>query len=78
MTFHDDVNKDIFTEISDKFAKEVEKINMGSTAELCIHYWDMLTMVRSFLKAERTGDWFGHLTQVERMVPYFHGSGHFR
>lgn len=37
----------------------------------------MLTIVRSFIKAERTGDWFGHLTQVERMIPYFHASGHF-
>lgn len=37
----------------------------------------MVTSVKLFIKAERTGDWNLHLNTIEEMLPFFHASGHF-
>lgn len=64
--------------IGEKFIKEIENIKKrGPTAELWLQYWDMLCIVRNFLKAERSGNWELHLKSIKQMIPYFHASGHF-
>lgn len=77
MDFADEIKNDEFITIRDKFMKEIEKLQKrGPTAELWIQYWDMVSIVRSFIKAERSGNWDEHLKNIERMLPYFHASGH--
>lgn len=49
----------------------------GATSQLWVQYFDMITTVKNFIRAERMGDWKLHLTCVQRMIPYFHGSEHF-
>lgn len=37
----------------------------------------MVSVLKDFIAAERMGDWNLHLHTIERMIPYFHASGHF-
>lgn len=38
----------------------------------------MVFIVKDFLYAEKSGDWELHLKTIERMLPFFHATGHFR
>lgn len=49
----------------------------GPTARLWIQYFRMINIMKNFIQAERSGDWYGHLRAVQEMLPYFHASGHF-
>lgn len=49
----------------------------GPTAQLWIQYFNMVSLAKEFLRAERMGDWKAHLSCVKEMLPYFHSSGHF-
>lgn len=49
----------------------------GPTSKLWMQYWEMISIVKDFIRAERSGNWNLHLKCVERMLPYFHASGHF-
>lgn len=78
MDFGKEINSDEMTKIRDKFIKEIEKLQKrGPTAALWIQYWDMLCIVRNFLKAERASKWELHLECVKQMIPFFHATGHF-
>lgn len=33
----------------------------------------MITIAKEFIRAERMGDWEGHLTCIKKMLPYFRG-----
>ncbi|GFY45005.1 uncharacterized protein TNIN_99131 [Trichonephila inaurata madagascariensis] len=37
----------------------------------------MVSVLKDFIAAECMGDWNQHLQTIERMIPYFHASGHF-
>lgn len=76
-SFIDYMNKEEFVSIKDKFMHQIEMIEeKGPTAQLWIQYWNMLAIVKDFIKAERSGDWDLHLKGIRRMIPYFHASGH--
>lgn len=45
------------------------------TARLCIQYSETIQILRSFIRAERTGDWDLHLRALQDMLPYFASSG---
>ena len=51
-------------------------VNQGSTASLWVQYFNMITLVKNFIIAERTGNWTLHLKCVRNMIPYFYSSGH--
>lgn len=36
----------------------------------------MVSLLHTFIKAERTGDWFLHLQTVQKMLPYLAAAGH--
>ena len=40
-------------------------------------YLDMIDILCSFIKAERTGDWVLHLQSMRAMLPFLGASGHF-
>lgn len=67
-----------FMDVATKFKEALAKLeNYGPTAKLCIQYFQMVTLVKHFIEAERMGNWQLHLNTVQRMLPYFHASGHF-
>ena len=37
----------------------------------------MVTLMKQFIEAERMGCWQLHLDTIQKMLPYFHPSGHF-
>lgn len=49
----------------------------GATAKLWIQYFHMVTLLKQFIQAERSGNWHLHLQCIQEMLPYFHASGHF-
>ena len=75
--FHTLLEQNDIEEIRKKF---VDKLNLikenGPTAELWIQYFKMIELAKQFIQAERSGDWNMHLECVQKMLPYFHASGH--
>ena len=57
-------------------AKQLESFKVeGRKGSNIFAFWDeyleMLRLMRSFIRAERTGDWTPHLNATSGMVPYF-------
>jgi hypothetical protein len=48
----------------------------GPTTSLWIQYFHMISLTKEFIEAERSGNWESHLCSVQKMVPFFHASGH--
>ncbi|KAK6172757.1 hypothetical protein SNE40_016353 [Patella caerulea] len=46
------------------------------TARLWVQYMEMISLLRQFIKAERTGKWTLHLQTLHQMLPYFAAAGH--
>jgi len=57
------------------YLRNLEK--RGPTSKLWVKYFNMVTLVKHFVMAKRIGDWKLHLQSVQKMIPYFHASGHF-
>jgi hypothetical protein len=66
---------DVLKRIKDTFDEKKELMTMR-TAKLWLQYIDMVNILRTFLKAERTGNWQLHLQAIREMLPYFAASGH--
>ncbi|CAH0552820.1 unnamed protein product [Brassicogethes aeneus] len=76
--FEDNWHHEDFKIIKEKFIEHLNLVQKrGPTAKLWMQYWQMISLVKDFIRAERTGNWELHLKCVERMLPYFHASGHF-
>lgn len=61
-----------------KFNEIIDKMkSKGDTAKLWVQYFEMVTLVKQFIEAERSGNWKLHLETIQKMLPYFHASGHF-
>lgn len=83
--FEDNLHQEDFQIIKEKFIEHLILIlynililqKRGPTAKLWMQYWQMISLVKDFIRAERAGNWELHLKCVERMLPYFHASGHF-
>lgn len=71
-------SEDVLNEVMQLFNDEVAKLKGGGpTAQLWLQYIEMISIANDFIRAERLGLWNDHLTSVQRMLPYFHASGHF-
>ena len=46
------------------------------TAKYWMMFMELVSIVRLFIRAERTGDWNLHLKATEGMLPYFAAAGH--
>ncbi|KYN08445.1 hypothetical protein ALC62_00577 [Cyphomyrmex costatus] len=51
--------------------------NNGPTAKLWVQYCRMVTLLKQFIEAERSGNWALHLKTIQKMLPFFHASGHY-
>lgn len=67
-----------FQTLMTKFTDALCKLESnGPTAKLWVLYFRMVTLMKQFIQAERTGDWNLHLDTVQKMLPFFHAAGHF-
>lgn len=70
--------KECVGELNAKFLAQLQVLaNRGATSKLWIQYFEMVTLVKLFIEAERSASWNLHLQVVYQMLPYFHASGHF-
>ncbi|KAG1701346.1 hypothetical protein GQR58_004811 [Nymphon striatum] len=46
------------------------------TAQLWLQYMDMIDILRTFIRSERTGDWRRHMNALHDMLPYLAAAGH--
>ena len=51
-------------------------VQKSRTAKLWLQYMDHITLVKDFIRAERTSNWQLHLTTVRRMLNLFAAAGH--
>jgi len=58
------------TAYSDRVRKE------SRTARVWLQYMEMVELLRTFITAERMGNWQLHIVTLKRMLPYFTSSGH--
>lgn len=64
-------------EVEHKLKSTKEVLQRCRTACLWLQYMNMIDILRTFIKAERTGNWFLHLQSLQEMLPYLAASGHF-
>lgn len=63
--------------IMDEIESQFQNLSENSrTAELWLQYWKQITILKYFIRAERTGDFELHLYSIKLMIPYFHAAGH--
>ena len=67
---------ELLATISQELEKKKEELKQYPTAALWIQYLDMIQILKTFIKAERTGEWELSLYAVQRMLPYFAAAGH--
>jgi hypothetical protein len=70
--------EDCVKELTQKFKDQLQHFrSLGPTAKLWSQYFEMVTLMITFIDAERSGDWDLHLKSIHEMLPYFHSSGHY-
>lgn len=80
-TLTDDIMKAVFTskaleKVQEMTTKNTNEQMQKRTGRLWIQYMEMVSLMRQFIKAERTGDWNLHLQSVKQMLPYYAAAGH--
>lgn len=72
----DEINDPLLKRIESTLETQFKKWKVHNrTAKLWIQFWEMVQIVKDFIKSERTGDWNMHLLCVSKMIPYFHATG---
>lgn len=67
-----------YKELDETFEDELVKFQQrGSIAKLLVQYLQMMTLVKQFIVAVRMSNWNLHLNTIQKILPYFHASGHF-
>lgn len=60
-----------------KINSRLEEVSKTSqTGRLWINYWNLVNVVKLYVRAERTGDWVLHVYCVQKMIPIFYATGH--
>ena len=64
-----------------KLSEELELLksdlrSRSRTARLWLQYLELLTIVKNYIRAERSGNWHLHLTTTYQMLPIFAATGH--
>ena len=60
----------------DKIIQTKNDLASSRTSRLWLQYMDMVDILWSFLRAERTGNWLQHLQVLQEMLPYLAAAGH--
>lgn len=73
----DDVcSSPVFQRIYETLDAQKAKLSICPTGRLWLQYMTMVDVLRTFIKAERTGDFKLHLKTLQTMLPYLAASGH--
>ena len=73
----DVLNNEILIDINTKLTNIInQKEDLSRTARLWLQYLEQVSLIKLFLRAERTGQWDLHLYCVRDILPYFHAAGH--
>lgn len=67
---------DVLTQLEVQLRQRKEELKKYRTARLWIQYMDMVNILQSFIRAERTGNWQLHLQTLGEMMPYLAAAGH--
>ena len=67
---------ELLHEISQKLEQKKEELKQYPTEPLWIQYMEMIHMLKTFIKAERTGDWELSVYALQRMLPYLAAAVH--
>ncbi|KAK3105425.1 hypothetical protein FSP39_024991 [Pinctada imbricata] len=70
------IDDNVFERIHTAMSKYEIEVSECKTARMWFTYLRMVSLLHSFIRAERMGDWHLHLDTVQRMLPYFAASGH--
>ena len=62
-------------EISGKYEEGKGTFKEKRTASLWLQYMEMIDILKTFIKAERTGNWKLHLRSVKKMLPFLAAAG---
>lgn len=58
--------------VQQKLNNELSRLkDNGPTAALWVQYFNMITLMKKFITAQRCGDWQGHLSCAQQMIPIF-------
>lgn len=76
ITPNDVCQSEIIQKITEKLEEKKRALANNRTAVLWLEYMKMVDVLRTFIKAERMGNWNLHLQAVYEMLPYFAASGH--
>lgn len=60
--------------VSEDYFGNIEKKN--TTCKLWITYCKMVLILKDFVYAEKSGNWELHGQTIEKMIPFFHATGH--
>lgn len=66
----------VLNEIERSLDEQKQKMHSFPTSRLWIQYMEMISILKQFIKAERTGNWELHLSAIQKMLPYFAATGH--
>ena len=70
------VNTNIVSMIHEKLSNLKFIHGANRSGKLWIQFMDFASIVRMFIRAERTGDWNLHIDASEQMLPIFAAAGH--
>ena len=62
--------------INSEICKWRDQFGEFRTAKYWLQYMEYISVVKCYIKAERTGDWLLHLATVEKMLNLFAATGH--
>ena len=62
--------------VLEKLADAKSSLKCFKTAALWLQYLEMISLLKSFITAERTGNWLRHIQKLNAMLPYFAAAGH--
>jgi len=69
--------KEIVKDLQEEFEANLQLLaKRGPTAKLWVVYFEMVTLIKHFIEAERSSNWDLHLQTIHEMLPFFHTSGH--
>lgn len=69
---------DLLHDMNDMIQKILSELaSRTPTAKLWSNYYEYVSTIMQFIRAERTSDWDLHMHSVRRMIPLFHAAGHF-
>ena len=69
-------NSHVMQDIDQKLTACKDAMQNQPTAKLWLQYLEMISILQTFIKAERTGNWQLHLKTIHRMLPYLAATGH--